>query len=135
MEMPGKEDGLVRRIIVRKSSLIEGDARIPKERPTGGSVADEGVRPTRNLGLRCNGNFISDTISVIEDRGDCMKRSSLITGLILVLWGGLALLSSLSKPRVQALHGTDILGLIGSGMCFGVAFVGLIGRLKVREDS
>jgi len=37
MEMPGKEDGLVRRIIVRKSSLIEGDARDTK------GEADRGV--------------------------------------------------------------------------------------------
>jgi hypothetical protein len=35
---------------------------------------------------------------------------------------------------VEALHGSDIMGLIGAGMCFGVAFVGLIGRLKVRNE-
>jgi hypothetical protein len=39
-----------------------------------------------------------------------------------------------SKPRVEALNGSDIMGLIGAGMCFGVAFVGLIGRLKVRNE-
>jgi len=49
--------------------------------------------------------------------------------------GALVLLTNLSKPRVQALHGADIVGLIACGICFGVAFVGLIGRLKLRNDS
>ena len=56
METPGEEDGLVRLIIVRKSSPIEGYTRIvrrerrfshPWKRPTRGSAADEGVRPTQ----------------------------------------------------------------------------------------
>ena len=55
-----------------------------------------------------------------------MKRSGRFTGLFIALWGTLALLNSLSKPRIAALHATDILGLIGAGMCFGVALVGLI---------
>jgi hypothetical protein len=64
-----------------------------------------------------------------------MKRSSRLTGLLLALLGALVLLTNLSKPRVEALHGSDILGLIACGICFGVAFVGLIGRVKVRDDS
>jgi len=60
METPGEEDGLVRLIIARKSSPIEGYTRTvrpdssartsifsPKQRPTRGSAADEGVRPTQ----------------------------------------------------------------------------------------
>jgi hypothetical protein len=62
------------------------------------------------------------------------RRSSRFTGLILALLGTLVLLTNLSKPRVQALHGADIVGLIACGICFGVAFVGLMGRLKVRND-
>ena len=63
-----------------------------------------------------------------------MQKSSRITGLLIALLGVMALLASLSKPRIEALHGSDILGLIGCGMCFGVAFVGLIGKLKIRND-
>lgn len=59
-----------------------------------------------------------------------IKRSRFV-GLFLACFGLMALLSSTSKPRVEALHGADILGLVASGMCFGVAFVGLIGRLRV----
>jgi hypothetical protein len=46
----------------------------------------------------------------------------------------MVLLSNLGKPRISALHGSDILGLIACGVCFGVGFVGLIGRLKVRNE-
>jgi hypothetical protein len=63
-----------------------------------------------------------------------MQKRSRITGLFLALLGLMALFASLSKPRVEALHGSDILGLIGCGMCFGVSLVGLIGRLKMRNE-
>lgn len=56
-----------------------------------------------------------------------MPKNSRIKGLLLFLLGFMALLSSLSKPRIEALHGTDILGLIGCGFCFGVGFAGLLG--------
>ncbi len=63
-----------------------------------------------------------------------MEKRSRITGLMVLLFGLMALFGSLSKPRVEALHGADIVGLIGCGMCFGVALVGLLGRLMVRKD-
>jgi len=61
-------------------------------------------------------------------------RKSRIAGLLVALLGLMALLSSITKPRVEALHGTDILGLVASGVCFGVGFVGLIGRLRFRNE-
>lgn len=63
-----------------------------------------------------------------------MRKSSRITGLLLALLGTMALLSSLNKPRIEALHGADILGLIGCGMCFGVAILGLLGRLRISGE-
>ena len=62
-----------------------------------------------------------------------MLKRSLLTALLPALLGVMALFGSLSKPRVEALHGSDILGLIGCGMCFGVALVGLLGRLRLPE--
>ena len=57
-----------------------------------------------------------------------------MVGLFLAMWGLMALLSSLNKPGVAALRGHEILGLIGSGMCFGVALVGLFGRLRIPGE-
>ena len=48
-----------------------------------------------------------------------MKHSRLV-GLFVALLGVLALFSSLNKPGVAALRGSEVLGLIGSGRCFGV---------------
>ena len=61
-----------------------------------------------------------------------MKHSRLV-GLFVALLGVLALFSSLNKPGVAGLRGSEVLGLIGSGMCFGVGFEGLIGKLRVRD--
>jgi hypothetical protein len=63
-----------------------------------------------------------------------MRKHSRIVGLILLLFGLMPLFSSLSKPRVEAWHGADILAFIASGMCFGVALVGLLGRLRIRNE-
>ena len=63
-----------------------------------------------------------------------MRKSGRFTGLILALLGTMVLLSNLSKPRVEALHGADIVGLLASGACFGIAFAGLLGRLRLRNE-
>ena len=72
--------------------------------------------------------FCCNSASEVED----MKHSRLV-GLFVTLLGVLALFSSLNKPGVAALRGSEVLGLIGSGGCFGVGFVGLIGKLRVRD--
>ena len=63
-----------------------------------------------------------------------MNKHSRIAGTFVLLFGLMSLFSSLSKPRVQALHGSDILGLMASGACLAVALVGLLGRLKERNE-
>jgi len=79
--------------------------------------------------------FCCNSASEVEDmkhsRED-MKHSRLV-GLFVTLLGVLALFSSLNKPGVAALRGSEVLGLIGSGGCFGVGFAGLIGKLRVRD--
>ena len=60
-----------------------------------------------------------------------MKKSSRFTGLVLALVGAMVLLNNLGKPRIEALHGSDIGGLLAAGACLGIGFVGLLGRLKL----
>ena len=71
---------------------------------------------------------------MVSNGGVCMHRSSRLIGSMLAMLGLMVLLNNLGKPRIEALHGSDVLGLVASGICFGVAFVGLIGRLKVRSE-
>ena len=59
-----------------------------------------------------------------------MKKSSRFTGLVLSLLGAMVPLNNLGKPRVEALHGSDVWGLVASGICLGIGFVGLMGRLS-----
>ena len=63
-----------------------------------------------------------------------MKKSSRFTGLVLVLLGAMVLLNNLGKPRVEALHVPDVLGLVASGMLLGIGFVGLMGRLNFASS-
>lgn len=63
-----------------------------------------------------------------------MNKRSRIAGAFVLLFGLMSLFSSLSKPRVQALHGSDIVGLIACGACFAIALVGLLGRLKMLNE-
>ena len=46
------------------------------------------------------------------------------------MFGLIALLNSLSKPRVEGLHGSDVVQLVASGLCFGFGFGVLFGGRK-----
>jgi hypothetical protein len=61
----------------------------------------------------------------------------MLKGLFLALLGTMALLSSLDKPRIAAagLHVPDIMGLVASGFCFGIAFVNLIKWFQTRREG
>ncbi len=64
-----------------------------------------------------------------------MKKSSRFTGLALALLGVMKLLNDLGKPRVEVLHGSDVLGLLAAGGLLGIGFVGLMGRLNFEKSS
>jgi hypothetical protein len=69
-----------------------------------------------------------------------MKKRSRFIGLCLALCmallGTTVLLNNLGKPRIEAarLHGSDVLGLVASGMLFGVAIVALVGSFVTWDE-
>jgi hypothetical protein len=63
-----------------------------------------------------------------------MQKSSRKAGLSLLIFAVMLLFWYLTQPRVRALHGADIVGLMACGACFGIAFAGLIGQLKLRNE-
>ena len=63
-----------------------------------------------------------------------MKKSSRFTGLGLAWLGVMVLLNNLGKPRVEALHGSDVGGLVVSGIWLGIGFVGLMGGLSFARS-
>jgi len=64
-----------------------------------------------------------------------MKKSSRLTGLVLMLVGALVLLNNLGKQRVEALHVPEVMGLVAAGMLLGIGFVGLMGRLDFTSST
>ncbi len=62
------------------------------------------------------------------------QRQRVIVGLFMLMLGVAPLLNVLGNPRVQALHGTDILGLIASGLCFGFGLGLLLSKLLFRGE-
>ena len=71
----------------------------------------------------------------VKEKWADLKKSSRFTGLVLALLGAIKLHNDLGKPRVEALHGGDVLGLVASGMLFGVGFTGLMGRLNFDSSQ
>jgi hypothetical protein len=49
--------------------------------------------------------------------------------------GLLGLATVARNPRFEAFHTVDILQLLTSGMCFGIALMALLGRLVPRKDE
>ena len=66
----------------------------------------------------------------VKEKWADLKKSSRVTGLVAALMGATFLLMILGNPRVEALHGSDVWGLVASGMLLGIGFVGLMGRLS-----
>ena len=63
-----------------------------------------------------------------------LSEKSWFTGLVLMLLGAMKLQNDLGKPRVAALHGVDVFGLLASGGLLGVGFVFLMGRLNFASS-
>jgi hypothetical protein len=58
-------------------------------------------------------------------------KRKIVPFIVPLLFGIMSFSSSISNPRVAALHGSDVLQLMASGMCFGAAIV--LGVVFVRE--
>ena len=58
------------------------------------------------------------------------RRKPLATFFGLLFMGLAAFSNIASKPRFETFHRTDVLQLICSGMCFGVAFVALVNFIR-----
>jgi hypothetical protein len=62
------------------------------------------------------------------------RRSSRFTGALLILFGIMSLLNSISNPRLAAAHGFDFVRLIAVGVCFGVGAVMLAGLFRFPNE-
>ncbi|MGB9181420.1 MAG: hypothetical protein WCB68_19475 [Pyrinomonadaceae bacterium] len=49
-----------------------------------------------------------------------------------IMLGIIGLLTLMRRPRFEAFHTVDVLQLLASGMCFGVALVALLSFLRGR---
>jgi hypothetical protein len=50
--------------------------------------------------------------------------------VFLLIFGLLGLLRIIDNPRIKMLHGSDVVQLIATGLCFGVGFGVLFGKRK-----
>lgn len=59
-------------------------------------------------------------------------RIRIIVGLFMLMLGVPPLLNALGNPRARALHGADVLGLIGAGLVIGFGLGLLLSKLMFR---
>jgi len=63
-----------------------------------------------------------------------LRRRIFVFGFLFI-FGLLGLSRSIDNPRVQTLHGSDVVQLMASGACFGVAFGLLLGKRKLPGET
>jgi hypothetical protein len=56
----------------------------------------------------------------------------IVVGLLMLMLGVPPLLNALGNPRVQALHGADVLGIFASGLVIGFGLGLLLSKLIFR---
>jgi hypothetical protein len=71
----------------------------------------------------------------VKEKWAELKHSSRFTGLVMALLGVMKLLNELGKPRIEALRGVDVLGLLTAGALLGMGFTGLMGRLNFAKSQ
>ena len=57
------------------------------------------------------------------------------TGAIVLIIGLIGLTTITRNPRFETFHAVDVLQLLASGMCFGVALMAFLGRLSPKRDQ
>jgi hypothetical protein len=63
------------------------------------------------------------------------NRRKLFPFFFPLLFGLWALFNIVGKPRFATFHGSDVVQLIGAGMCFGVALATLVAFFRGRRSS
>lgn len=65
-----------------------------------------------------------------------LNRKSLISAVVAPLIVGLlGLMNLMNRPRFASFHNVDVVQLLASGMCFGVALATLIALLRGPRNS
>ncbi len=62
------------------------------------------------------------------------RKARIFVGLFVLLSGLPPFINSMGNPRIATLHGTDVIGLLASGSCFGFGLALLIGRVFFRGE-
>ena len=63
------------------------------------------------------------------------RRRMLPAFVVPMLYGSISLFNTLSRPTLQAVRAVDIVQLLVSGMCFGVALMSLVLFVRGRKVS
>ena len=62
-------------------------------------------------------------------------QKGLGTYFVLIVIGSIGFFELTQKPRFQTFHTVDVLQLIATGMCYGVALAGIIALLLRRPTA
>ena len=77
-----------------------------------------------------------DSAGNTDDNHRMRSSKTLTSAIVVPLIVGIIGLANLShNPRFDAFHTVDILQLIGSGMCFGVALSALVAVIRAPRNS
>ena len=63
------------------------------------------------------------------------QRGKISVFVMLLVFGGLGILRAVDNPRLQQAHGSDIVQLIGAGMCLGAALGLWFGKRSLPVET
>jgi hypothetical protein len=63
-----------------------------------------------------------------------MKQSRKV-GVGALVIGLIGFMNVTRNPRFESFHAVDVLQLVASGMCLGIALMAILGRLRPRREE
>ncbi len=80
------------------------------------------------------GGMLNDPDLTLNYKAARTRKARMFVALSVPMCGVPPSINAMSNPRVAALHGSDVMGLLASGLCFGFGLALLVSRLIFRGE-
>jgi hypothetical protein len=73
--------------------------------------------------------------SILDNLAMQNRRPAIVAIFVPILVGSIGLIHLMSQPRFESIRTVDVVQLLGSGLCFGIALTALFAMIRNRNGE